>query len=614
VKLKSFQVINCFGFRDSGQINLDTENNVIYLLGRNSSGKSSVLNGIKYFESGVTPSQQPNFKNFNDSGTTSALVGTYRIRERKLSEDQFKIDLIKELARSKIDEQAMKSNAKLKTLFTTVLSIYSLLIERINEAEEVIVWKLDDGHYHYLESTNNEYNARIKEMQAAINAAKERDGNFNVMGTMTRIPMTWNTFEDLLFLQTPKIYLFNEKFSLREVLPERIDVNWAAANDKFLNTFVDYLGKEKIDKYLASNDPEEREELLLELRTRAKALTDKVNQYGPSTPNSDLLDITLHDKNGVQITVRTDGKKSYYTHISDNTKFLFAYYLYQETNNIKSDILLFDEPSNGFHPTAQTFILNFLKQLAVEGNSVIIATHSEHLIDLDLLAGVRLMSTDENKNIIVKNHFYNQAKQKGDYLALQPILDAIGYRYGNQLNIKDKVIMTEGVTDLLYLRAFNKILGSTEEIDVAPARGDGTILNVIPLLVSQGINFKIVIDTGTVKQKIQSVFGVEDKFIFEVPIPPNYAGKMTAAGIEDLFSKTDFKKRLLAIGHTPSADYNHVGNNHYMKTSGAGAKRLVAQRFYETAPSFSESDFEMETVESFSKVLKFCSNSDWYSL
>ncbi len=135
-----------------------------------------------------------------------------------------------------------------------------------------------------------------------------------------------------------------------------------------------------------------------------------MNQYRAGTPNSDLLEITLHDKNGIQITVRTDGKKSYYVHLSDNTKFLFAYYLYKETNNISGDILLFDEPSNGFHPTAQTFILNFLKQRAAEGNLVIVATHSEYLIDLDFLSGVRLMSTDANKNIVVKNHFYNQAK------------------------------------------------------------------------------------------------------------------------------------------------------------------------------------------------------------
>jgi len=396
------------------------------------------------------------------------------------------------------------------------------------------------------------------------------------------------------------------------VLSERITLKWENNDNQFEKTFVNYLGAEKVNQFLTSNDPDEREELLSELRGRVKSLTDKVNQYRDTSANTDLLEIRLHEKNGLQITVQTDGKKSYYSHLSDNTKFLFAYYLYQETNNIKGDILLFDEPSNGFHPSAQEFILNFLKQLAADGNLVIIATHSEYLIDLDHLSGVRLMSVDNSKNIVVKNHFYNQAKDRGDYLALQPILDAIGLRYGNQINIKDKVIVTEGITDLLYLRAFNKILECTEGIDIAPARGDGTILNIIPLLVSQGINFKVLLDTGTVKQKIQSAFGIEDKFIFEIPIPLDYVGKMDGSGIEDLFTKADFEKLLLEIGHSPTTEYQHVSNSYYMKLS--RAKRLVAQRFYETASSFSESNFEAETIENFRTALNFCKNLDWYSL
>ncbi len=612
MKLKTFKIINCFGFRDSGEINLSDEHNFIYLLGRNSSGKSSVLNAIKYFEWNAKPSEKANFQNFNDSGETPALVAKYEVRESKLSEEEFKEDLIKKFAELKVNEGAMNYNLKLKTLFDTVSSLYIELITRINAAEEITIWKLSDGHYHYLESGNDEYTLRKEKVVDAIDAARDRDGNFNINGTQRDLDITWNTFEDLLFLRSPNIYLFNEKFSLREVLPERIDSDWEGINNKFLNIFIDYLGKEKVNQYLKSNDPEEREELLFGLRRSVTTLTDKVNQYRADSLNSDLLEIYLHDKNGIQITVRTDGKKSYYAHLSDNTKFLFAYYLYQETNNISGDILLFDEPSNGFHPTAQTFILNFLKQLANDGNLVIVATHSEYLIDLDFLSGVRLMSIDDNKNIVVKNHFYNQTKIKGDYLALQPILDAIGFRYGNQINIKDKVIVTEGVTDLLYLRAFNQILGLTDELDIAPARGDGTILNIIPLLVSQGINFKIVLDTGNVKQKIKSVFGIEDKFIFEVPIPSSFIGKTDGSGIEDLFTKPDFEKRLLEIGHTPTEEYQHISNSQYIKMS--GAKRLVAQRFYETASSFSESDFEAETIENFSNVLSFCKNSDWYSL
>ena len=119
---------------------------------------------------------------------------------------------------------------------------------------------------------------------------------------------------------------------------------------------------------------------------------------------------------------------------------------------------------------------------------------------------------------------------------------------------------------MLYLRAFNKILECTEGIDIAPARGDGTILNIIPLLVSQGINFKVLLDTGTVKQKIQSAFGIEDKFIFEIPIPLDYVGKMDGSGIEDLFTKADFEKLLLEIGHSPTVKACVIGGLGSLRT------------------------------------------------
>ena len=97
MKLKTFKIINRFGFQDSGWLNLQEVHNFIYLLGRNSSGKSSVLNAIKYFELGITPSEKPNFQNFNDSGATSALIAVYELTESKLSDEKFKEELIKKL-------------------------------------------------------------------------------------------------------------------------------------------------------------------------------------------------------------------------------------------------------------------------------------------------------------------------------------------------------------------------------------------------------------------------------------------------------------------------------------------------------------------------------------
>src|ERR1700709_2131679 len=88
-------------------------------------------------------------------------------------------------------------------------------------------------------------------------------------------------------------------------------------------------------------------------------------------PRTELLTIDLHQREGLQVTMMADGKSSFYRHLSDNTKLLFAYHLYTHIRNLSSNIFLFDEPNNGFHATSQEHLLRFLRGLSAKGNLVI---------------------------------------------------------------------------------------------------------------------------------------------------------------------------------------------------------------------------------------------------
>lgn len=617
MKLASFQIINCFGFRDSGKVNLSNPNNFIYILGRNSSGKSSLLNSIKYFEIGIVPSQMPKFHNFNKSEPSPVFKANFLFENTKLSFPTFLKNFTAELEKSNISEYAVNSNEQIESLVEETKSIYKNLIEELNNEGKVEIQKLSDGSYHFIQDDFNKYKTRKARIDELIKNAKGADGHFRVHNNAYQLSLTFNTFEKTLFLQFPKIYIFNEEYSLNNSLPDKIVPNWRRNDDKFEARFIQYLDEDNVDRFLAADDPEERDDILTELRKNLKRLVRKVNENRSTTQNTDLLEMRLDSSTeGIQITVKTDGKKSFYSHLSDNTKFLFAYHLYAETDNIQKNILLFDEPNNGFHPTAQMKMRRFLQDLGKKGNQVIVSTHSEYLIDPDFLSGVRLMSSDENKNVFVKNHFYNKTNEKGDYLALQPIFDAIGYKYGNQLEIENKVIITEGITDLLYLRAFNKILKFNLDLHIAPARGEAQIPHLISFLISQGLSFKILIDTGIMKSHIQADFGIEDKFIHEIPIPQLFAGKVDGSGIEDLFSKTDFEKILNKASLPTSQQFPHKSNSKYMKSSDVGVsdKRLIAHFLFENVNAFKKTDFENETIDNFTDALEFCKKTEWFSI
>jgi hypothetical protein len=256
--------------------------------------------------------------------------------------------------------------------------------------------------------------------------------------------------------------------------------------------------------------------------------------------------------------------------------------------------------------------------LGVAGNLVVVSTHSEYLIDPDHLTGVRLMTVDGQGYLSIRNKWYASTTGCGDFQALRPILDAIGLRYGaNHLTIRDKVIVTEGVTELLYLRAFRQLLGYESELHIAPATGDETIPHVVALLISQGLHFKVVVDTTmgrkSTKDKLQERFGIPDTSIYEVAVPTGFP-QAKGSGIEDVFSKADFANLLTSTGNAPGADFETLSNSEYMKKPGVVPKRVVAHEFNQHVTNSSKDDFDAETLTTMRRILDFCMNDDWFLL
>jgi hypothetical protein len=317
-------------------------------------------------------------------------------------------------------------------------------------------------------------------------------------------------------------------------------------------------------------------------------------------------------KADVRVILEVDGKESYHEHLSDNTKFLIAYHIFQEDrkhkNNLNS-VLLFDEPNDGFHPSAEGKMLRFLSSLASDGNQAVITTHSQYMIDVDRLPAIRIMGRAEDGSLHVSNGIYRPASPGGDILALQPVTEAIGLHYAEQLVVQDKVIITEGYTDMLYIRAFKRILSHAATLNIAPLRGESQIAQFIPFLISQDAAFKIVLDSESIKQDIQKEYPISDEFFFVIPTPAGVNPKY-GVGIEDLISKTDFANLLTRYGLTLDAKkHKNVSNSNYAKQE--KVKADIATRLYTDQP-LDASDFETSTLEAFENVLDFCESKVWF--
>ena len=616
MKLSSFQIINCFGFRDSGEINLLSNKNLIYVLGRNSSGKSTLLNAIKHFELYKLPSEHTNFTNFNPSDETPRLISKFIIIKHQLSVDNLTDNILNTLKITGINESIVESSTEIKNYLQLIIDHYSPLISLINSRKEVVVEKLGNGNYKFLleKSIYNDFDEREKAISNAKLKLIDNKGFFRYNNRNYQFKIDFQDIENSLFNQFPKIYLFNEEYALLDNLPERITIqNIGDQKNNLLNAFIDYLGRDSLNKYLVSNDPDDRLNFLEDFKKNTDSLCDEINTSLKKERNEKLIEIIVHEHNGLQVTVKTDGKKSFYSHLSDNTKFLFAYFLYKNVQKIKNDILLFDEPNNGFHPSAQTFLLHFLKSLAKDGNLIILSTHSEYLVDIDYLPDIRIMVSDENNFLLVKNNFYSTKQEKGEYLALQPLYDAIGLKYGSLMNIRQNVILTEGITDLLYIRSFFQIFRDDSELNIAPSRGDSNILTLIPFFLSQGISLKIILDSGShIKSELKKSYYLNDKNIWEVPIPPKFNTTTKKSGIEDLFSKDDFKEIIEEFDNEfNKMEFEKTTNSSYIRKR--NFKRIAAHEFFKKSIELQAKDFNKQTLHNFKELMKFCKNENWFN-
>jgi len=622
MKLKSFKVKNCFGFGDSDEVIFDSEKNLYYVLGRNSSGKTSFLEALNSFECKRTPFENHRFTNFNKKGKIGSLIMKFEIKKQDITSDT----LI-----SEIKKRILKNNnmlielEKFKNFFEIIREEYFELIKEIEKKGEVIILKDGKGNYRFYPEENEDkiYEDRKNRISKIISDTYnsiEGDNRF-VMVESRKYPLDFEfkDIENLLFLQFPPIHFFNNEYPLDQDLPDRLSENDINNDEEesFFRTFLEFLSKEELKRFFESENPDEEDVLRNKFQKKIDTLTEKINS---KNPDHELLRIRFSGKDGLQITFQTEGKQSYYRHLSDNTKFLFAYYLYAEKYKINKGILLFDEPNKGFHPSAQQDLLKFLKHLSLS-NTAIIATHSEYIIDIDFLKGVKVMSQDKDGRLLVRNSLHIKEWGKSENLALTPLFEAIGLKARYNLNIKDKVIITEGITDLYYIRAFRKILDNKSEIALVPLSGEPKFLTVIPFIISQGLFFKIVIDWSTnkkVKKEIVKNWDIDEKYIYTIPLPQGFTG-VKNAGIEDLFSKNDFYTIVLKrkIGERTKRDFEKVPNSAFIKNVKGEKntfKRVIAFDFYDGSRNFESSDFEEETISNFKNLLDFCVNDDWFKI
>lgn len=316
--------------------------------------------------------------------------------------------------------------------------------------------------------------------------------------------------------------------------------------------------------------------------------------------NQEKIDFQVEFENRVfKIYILTDDKAMNLSERSNGLRWyisLFVDVLSRDYKN-KSLVYLLDEPGVYLHVNAQKQLLELFSKLAKSNSQVIYTTHSPYMIDSKDITNVRAIEKAEEGNTKIFKSAYDQNLSDDSKMeTLSPLVQAIGANLEFNIGPSNKNnLITEGITDYMYINALINYLKIDNAPNIIPSSGVSNINKIVSILTGWGCHFKILLDYDKAGYDEYEVLinkldeSLKDKIVFvscnEEVVKRKILGSPKT--IESLISK-DVSKKL-------SIPYDSSNSN--------STKKLAAKEFHDKVVN-GEIELDDETVSNFKKIFE----------
>lgn len=564
IKLRKVEINKYKSFLEKQEI--DIEDGVTRIVGKNESGKTALLEAMAKFNYFDSDDDSFNFNSTNDyprgllkkyqqeypDDDFAVISCTFEISDELLK--QISDDIGKGVYTDKTIQIAKKYNNRMTY---TISADCKKFIENFLQK-----YTLETALKESLLECNS-----VKELANKLNENEELQTIYNELKEKY-IDKSFETFSDVVTGYIAKTYIkpnlpqflyFDEYYAL----PGTINLNKFAngqVDDTFSKEQQDItkalfeLSNIDISKVMNSDD---YEDFIAELEATSNNITDKLLEYWTTNQNLEIkFEIqTKEDASNrtlekfLQIRIRNT-KHRVTLPLKNRSKgfiwffsFLVWFSKVQEKENL---IILLDEPGLNLHAEAQSDLLEYIDKELLQKYQVIYTTHSPFMIESDKLDEVRTVYDSNNSKI---GSVISNALEEKDQGTLFPLQAALGYNLAQNLYISDKNLLVEGVADLMYLTVISGILnlngkvGLSDDVTIVPVGGLDKVATFISLLRGNKLNMVCLLDTFTDqkgKKRLEDL--IKDKIIKEnqVKFFDQYIDRLSIADIEDMFEIDEY--------------------------------------------------------------------------
>jgi predicted ATP-dependent endonuclease of OLD family len=231
---------------------------------------------------------------------------------------------------------------------------------------------------------------------------------------------------------------------------------------------------------------------------------------------------------------------------SRGLRWFFSFYITfsADTNAGRAEnaILLLDEPGLFLHIESQRDLqAHFERDFKIQ---IIYTTHSPYMIPIQALDRLRTVNVAEEIGTTVTNN------PTGDGRTLAPIRAALGYQSADPLTVGPNNLIIEGVTDWWILEAVSKHFISAKKpglptgLSLPPVDGASKVPNMVGLLTSQRLNVLVLFDdegqARAVSQEMIKSRLIRDRQI--IFVTEAFDQKPSEADVEDLLDPAIYEE------------------------------------------------------------------------